>query len=215
MKTFRGVIACAALSLVVLALVAPGAAAAPKDDYKKMPGYVDFDRMNVFGDLESTVEVFLKGPLLSMAVEAVRHDDPDVAEMLAGLKLVRVHVFDLDGDLGRDLIEKSDKLSKQLEKKGWEMAVRVREEDQHVHIYMLPGKNNNIDGLVVMVVDDDDEAVFVNIVGTIDPAQIGRLGHGLHIDALDDVDWKSKYGDKRRSKRERERDRDRDSDSDR
>ncbi len=208
MKTFRGVITCAVLSLAILALVAPGAAAAPKDDYKKLPGYVDFEGMNVFGDLESTVEVFLKGPLLSMAVEAVRHDDPDVAEMLAGLKLIRVHVFDLVGDVGRDLIEKSDRLSKELEKKGWEMAVRVRERDEHVHIYLLPGKDNNIDGLVVMVVDDDDEAVFVNIVGTIDPAKIGRLGHGLHIDALDDVDWKSKYRDKRRSKRERDRDRD-------
>ncbi len=206
MKTFRGVITCAVLSLAILALVAPGAAAAPKDDYKKLPGYVDFEGMNIFGDLESTVEVFLKGPLLSMAVEAVRHDDPEVAEMLAGLKLVRVHVFDLVGDLGRDLIEKSDRLSKELEKMGWEMAVRVRERDEHVHIYILPGKGNNIDGLVVMVVDDDDEAVFVNIVGTIDPTQIGRLGHGLHIDALDDVDWKSKYRDKRRSKRERDRD---------
>ncbi|MFQ5511205.1 MAG: DUF4252 domain-containing protein [Candidatus Krumholzibacteriia bacterium] len=208
MKTLKGLITRTALSLAVLAFVAPGAAAGPKkDDYKRLPGYVDFEGMNMFGDLESTVEVFLKGPLLNMAMEAVKHDDPRAASLLAGLKLIRVNVFDLRRDAGKDLMDKATKLSKKLEDKGWEMAIRVREEDEHVHVYMLPGKGNEIDGLVVMVVESDDEAVFVNVVGTIDPAEIGRLGHSFNIDALDDIDWEHD-----RDRRRRDRDRDRDED---
>ncbi len=206
MKTFKRLMICAVLSLVVLALVAPGAAAVPKkDDYKRAPGYVDFEAMNTFGDLESTVEVFIKGPLLRMAVEAVREEEPELAKMLSGLKLIRVHVFEIDHRMGKDLIEKSEKLSKALEDKGWEMAVRVREEDEDVHIYMLPGKGDNIDGLVVMVVTDDDEAVFINVVGTIDPVQIGRIGHSFRIDALEDIDWEKKTRRDRRSRRDRNR----------
>ena len=85
------------------------------------------------------------------------------------------------------------------------MAVRVREEDEDVHIYMLPGKGDNIDGLVVMVVTDDDEAVFINVVGTIDPVQIGRIGHSFRIDALEDIDWEKKTRRDRRSRRDRNR----------
>lgn len=207
MKTFKRSMTCVVLTLVVLALVAPGAAAVPKkDDYKRAPGYIDFEAMNTFGDLESTVEVFIKGPLLRMAVEAVREEEPELAEMLSGLKLIRVHVFEINRDMGRDLVEKTEKLSKDLEDKGWEMAVRVREEHENVNIYMLPGKGENIDGLVVMVVSEDDEAIFVNVVGTIDPAQIGRIGHSFRIDALDDIDWETKTRrDRKRSRRNRNR----------
>ena len=74
-----------------------------------------------------------------------------------------------------------------------------------MNIYMLPGKGDNIDGLVVMVVSDDDEAVFVNVVGTIDPAQIGRIGHSFRIDALDDIDWEKARRDRKRSRRGRNR----------
>lgn len=43
-------------------------------------------------------------------------------------------------------------------------------------------------GLVVTSVGDDDEAAFVNIVGTIDLATLGRLGKQFNIPQLGDVD---------------------------
>ena len=45
-----------------------------------------------------------------------------------------------------------------------------------------------IAGMVVMVVSpEDDETVFVNIVGQIDPEQIGRIGRKFDIDPLDEM----------------------------
>lgn len=192
-----------AFTVVLFAMQAAIAHAGPDDEYKKMPGYVDFDAMNAFGDREATVEVFLRGALLKMAIEACRFEEPELANALEGVRLVRVHVFDIEGEDEKQLRDSTSKVAKDLEKKGWEIAVRVREDDEQVYIYALPGKGEeSIDGLVVMVVEDDDEAIFINIVGSINPEDIGRLGRTFDIDALDDmVDYNSD---------ERERDRDRD-----
>ena len=36
-----------------------------------------------------------------------------------------------------------------------------------------------------MVIEEDGEATFVNIVGNVDPAKIGRIGRSFDIDAMD------------------------------
>ena len=50
--------------------------------------------------------------------------------------------------------------------------------------------DGNIDGLVIMAVDEENddsnhgqpEAVFINIIGQLDPAQVGRVTNSLNID---------------------------------
>lgn len=191
-------------AFVTIAVIAMSSAtpvlSAPDDEYKKMRGYVDFAELGIFDKIEPSVEVFLKGPLLKLAKEAVKHEDADLSSALEQIKLIRVHVFPLEDWTGGDLTKGTKKLAEKLEKKGWELAIRVREDDEDVHVYMLPGKNDDIDGLVVMVVEDEDEAVFVNIVGKIDPEQIGRIGHSIHIDGLDMYDFESNIKTKSKKK---------------
>lgn len=183
--------------LLIVAVVLPftltAAIAAPDDAYKKLPGYVDFDAMGMFGDAEPKVEVFLRGPLLKMAIEVLRHEDPELVDVLAGIQLVRVYVFEIDGPEYDNLKDKTETATRGLEKKGWEMAVRVRERHERITIHMLPGKNDEtLEGLVVTVLDEHDEAVFVNIVGTLNVKDIGRIvnafddGFNIHISGDDD-----------------------------
>jgi hypothetical protein len=189
---------------LILLLAAP-ALAAPGDEYEKMAGYVDFAKLGLINEFEPSIEVFLKGPLLKLAREAIKHDEPDLAGALDNIKLIRINVFDLDeidGFDGKDFSKKTKTLAADLEKRGWELAVRVRERDEHVYVYLLPGKNEDIDGLVVMAVEDDDQAIFVNIVGNIDPEQIGRIGHSIHIDGVDLDYLEEYYEDKEREKEE-------------
>ncbi len=194
------------LAIAVLAL-APTTVSGADKDYSKLPGYVDFDAMGIFKDVESSVEVFLKGSLLALVREAVKDEDPDLSEMLANIQYVRVQVFPLDDVDSDQVTTKTNQIAKELEKKGWEIAVRVRDDDEHVYVYLLPGKNDNLEGLVVMVVEEDDEATFVNIVGDIDPATIGRLGRSFDIDAIDidfgDYDHDSDDDDKDSKKNKR------------
>ncbi|MDH3215636.1 MAG: DUF4252 domain-containing protein [Candidatus Krumholzibacteria bacterium] len=178
------------------------ALSAPDDEYKSFRGYVDFGELSIFEKVEPKVEVFIKGPLLKLCREAVKNEEPDLASALDNVKLIRVHVFPMEDAYADDLAKSTKKLAAKLEKKGWEIAVRVREENENVYVYMLPGKNEDIDGLVVMVVEDDQQAVFVNIVGTIDPEQIGRLSRSIDIEGLEmlDIESKTRTRDKKRER---------------
>lgn len=175
-----------ALVIAIVALsAAPSAVIGADKEYSKLPGYVDFSAMGVFKDVESSIEVFLKGSLLVLVREAVKDEDPELSDMLANIEYIHVQVFPLDGVDSDQAMVQAKQIAGGLEKKGWEIAIRVREDDEHVYVYLLPGKENHIEGLVVMVIEEDEEATFVNIVGDVDPAEIGRLGRTFDIDGMD------------------------------
>lgn len=187
---------CLGVSLAAIMLLTFGAAPAqadPADKYKDHPGYVDFESLGGFNDMETSIEVFLKGSLIVIAREALRAEEPELADILDNIQMVRVNAFPLDDAQSEAVAKKIEDLAAKLEKKGWEIAVRVREEDENVHIYTLPGPDDSINGLVVMVVELDDgrhhsdepRFIFVNIVGTINPEDIGRLGRAIDIDGVD------------------------------
>jgi len=175
----------------MLLVIGFAVAAAAADDYKKHPGYVDFEKMGIFGESEAAVEVILKGSLLKMILGGI--DDPELADMVGKLQYVHVQSFPVDEMDIPALERKIQKTAKQLEDSGWDVVVRVRDndEDEQVYVYILPTKSDEIiSGLVVMVVEQDDKAVFINVVGDLDPAQIGKLGHTFDIDELDDIHMK-------------------------
>jgi len=179
---------------VLIMLMAVTALADPREDYEKMAGYVDFAELGLTDRVEPKVEVLLQGPLLKICRATLENEEPGLASALDEIKLIRVNVFDVD-DLDSKALSKNTKaLSDALEKKGWEMAVRVRERDEDVYIYLLPGKDDLIEGLVVMAIEHDD-ATFVNIVGIIDPEKIGRIGRSIHINGLDMYDFDDYDGD--------------------
>ena len=172
---------------VMLAGALAGPAAALTDaEIRKLPGYVDFDAMKLFEGQEARIEVYLKDPMLELVARFIKSEDPELFEVLAKLKLVRVQVFDVDHVQAQKVSEVTSATARQLDEKGWERIVRVREDDEHVDVYLKPSKDYEwLDGLVVMVVDGGEEAIFVNIVGQIDPDDIAKLGEHFDIDELD------------------------------
>jgi hypothetical protein len=177
-------------SLTALALVfAAGAASAQDADaqIKKLPGYVDFQAGDIFKGKEAKVEVYLKEPMLNLVSKFMKNEDADMHDILSKLKLVRVQVFDVDEEMAKEFTDITATITAMLDKKGWERIVRVREEDDNVDIYLRPSENyESILGIVVLVAENE-EAVFVNIVGEINPEDISRLGREFDIDELGDV----------------------------
>jgi len=170
--------------LLVLVLAAGPATA--REDIERHPGYVDFGLVTIPEAAATSVEVYLKRPLLRMVSAATRATEPELAEMIDGLDLIRVHAFAVaPEDLPR-VGEEIDMLAATVEEGGWERVAHIREQDELVHVY-LKSEGDQVDGLLVMGFEEGDQAVFVNIVGDIDPAQIGRLGSTLHISPLDSL----------------------------
>lgn len=155
------------------------------DTLPSKAGYVDFGNLTeLFGD-EPKVEVMLGGPLVTFLAEASRQEDPELAKMLDGLTAISVNVYELDeGDrqAARDRVET---LAERLRDDRWQRTVRVNEEDSRVHMFMKT-EGEEIAGLALMVLGGDSEAVFINVVGNVDPAALGKLAGKFGVSA--DID---------------------------
>lgn len=162
-----------------------------QEDLKKLPGYVDFNSIGIFGEEEATVEIFLKGSLLNLIAEVTKSEDPELAGLLAKLKVIRVQTFSLRDRNIDEVKQKVADMAKHLEKKGWEMVVRMREKEENVYFY-IKTENKKTAGLVVMAIEPRNDVVFVNIVGDLDPAQIGRIGRKFNFGGLDSIRIKTK-----------------------
>lgn len=169
------------LALIFLA-VSAGLAQKPQDQ----PGYFPIQELDLFPRDKLSVEVNLEGALLRMIAEATRVEDADFSAVISSLKSIQVQVFPLAGvDEGAIKI-KIGRAVRWLEDRGWHATVRVREQDQETYIY-LKEADGKIAGLSLLSLEPGEEAVVINIVGRIDPAQIGRLGQSLHIEHLQKV----------------------------
>jgi hypothetical protein len=97
-----------------------------------------------------------------------------------------VRVYEGISDDILDVLKFVDDTSTQLQAAGWNNVVRVREQGEHVRIFMRPGTDGTISGLTIMVADSgaSDEAVFINIAGAIQPSQLGRIAAAIGMDGM-------------------------------
>ena len=175
----------ALFALVCALAVAPAARAQP---LTADPGYLDLTRMDALFGQEPTVEIDLRGSLLQMVTRAARSDDPDLAAMLGRMRAVQVRIFPLTARSQTSARSRAADLMRGLERGGWESFVRVRQDGQFVNMLVRPrGTDGTISGLVVSVIDEDDDepqAVFINIVGDVDPARLGEIGRRVGVPNL-------------------------------
>jgi hypothetical protein len=179
-----------------LALVCAGSArAGDGEDVTKLPGYVDFGTVALFGHKEADVEVLLEQNLINMVRDFSKSSDPDLAEMLGKLKQIRVQTFAIEPDKLEAIEKKTDEVSRRLEGQGWSPMVKVRKRagGEQTYVYMKT-QDGRIQGMVVMNVDPTDEASFINIVGEIDPEQIGKLSHKFNLTGMDSVKVRAMHG---------------------
>jgi hypothetical protein len=161
------------------------AAVLPLNLHAESPaGQVDFGKFYPPGAGGEFVEVNITSSLISLAMKLVEKEEPDVARLLGGLQLVRVNVIGLDEANRTDMEKRVEKIRKELDSKGWERIVTAQKEGQDVGVYLKSKDKDTVQGVVVMVIDGNHQAVFVNVVGDIKPEQIALLGEKLHLDPL-------------------------------
>lgn len=151
-------------------------------DYSQYPGYFDFGDMTGFKEAEKSVEVYISEPLLSL-VAALNQEDPDLNELISKLVLIRVEQFSIEPEKREDIDNTIETFSKQLRKRKWDKMVSVKDHDERIEIF-LKTDGEKISGLLVMALEGNGEAAFINIVGELDLKLLGKLGAKFNIPAL-------------------------------
>ena len=143
------------------------------------PGYFPIEELGVISDEEASVEINLTGAMLKMIGKATFAEDPEFAKIVSDLEAIRVRIAPmekLDPGKTRDAMARGAAL---LEERGWQAMVRIRDDGENVYIYNRESDDSMV-GMTVLVVDSD-EAVVVNLVGTIDFENLGSLVMGLDL----------------------------------
>lgn len=147
------------------------------------PGYFPFAELGLFSRDDASVEINLQGPLLRMVAGATRGDDPGFASVIANLQSIQLRVFPVAATAQESVKGKVGRATRWLEDRGWMPTLRVKENGSESYIY-LKEADGKIQGLTLLALDGD-EATVINIVGRIDPEQIGRLAQTLNMPQLD------------------------------
>ncbi len=175
------------IKLIPMLLLFSFALFAQSGDLKNEPGYVDFGDLSSFENSTGVTEVILEEDLLSTLAQISSEEDPNIMAILNGLKLVKANVFEVSEENLDELKSRIDKIDSKLTGSNWKRIVRTRSAEEIANVYIKQNSSKQIVGLAVTTLESDGEAAFVNIVGTIELATIGKLGHKFGIPHLDGV----------------------------
>lgn len=185
------------LLLLLASFATAGAAAAPPAPGPSAPGALPFEELEIFSRNDLSTEINLEGALLQLVASATKEDDPEFSRLVSGLQGIRVQVAPLTAVDPAKVRSKLDRTVHWLEAKGWTAVVRTRENGEESYIYTKQVQGAIV-GLAVLSFEPGKEASVVNIVGRIDPAQLGKIGTGLHLRSLEKISPKDKEKDKSR-----------------
>lgn len=123
--------------------------------------------------------------------ESFRGSNAELAGILDSVSGLRLMVFeDADATAARSRVEQT---ANDLGGDGWTPAMEVRDGETRVDLF-LNESEQFVEGLVLMVLDGDDTAVFANIFGDLDPVVIGKLiGKGNALNGVDFDDLAGKF----------------------
>lgn len=130
------------------------------------------------------VEVNVSNNLIAMVARLAEKQEPQVADMLRGIKSVRVNVVGLT-DQNRSEVEKKIKaIRAQLDAAGWERTVAAQKEKADVGVYVKTRGDEAVEGVVVTVIEGGQQAVLVNLVGDIKPEKLAMIGERFDLEPL-------------------------------
>jgi Domain of unknown function (DUF4252) len=159
------------LGLILISLVAPGAAQTGKLELKNLEKLAD--------KAAEVNDITLDGSLLQLAVRMMENShDADAAQvrnLVKDLKGIYVKNFEFDSP-GQYSQADVEAIRAQLAGPGWQRIVtsRSKRTGENDEIYVLK-QGDKINGIAILVAEAKELSV-VNIVGAIDPEKLGELG---------------------------------------
>jgi hypothetical protein len=147
-------------------------------------GYVDFGTFSPAQSGGQFVEVNIGDNLIGIVTKLAATREPEVAELLGGLKRIRVNVIGMDEANRGEIGTRIEEIGAALDRQGWERIVTVREGGEMVNVYLKTRAQEAVEGVVVTILQGDKEAILVNVVGDIRPEKIAMLGERFNLEPL-------------------------------
>jgi len=122
------------------------------------------------------VEVNLDRGLIELAVGVVRSKQPELAALLNDISRVNVRVIGLDESNRSSALERINEIRTNLGTEGWTSIISVLEGAAGDNVSIMAQIVDNVmTGLVITVIDSEDEVVVVDISGRIRTDQMAEL----------------------------------------
>jgi len=150
-------------------------------EVSKEPGYFDFGDLSEFQSGDEITEVFLEENILKMVGKLTKEEEPELSQLINGLKLIKVNIFGFENKNEAQVKEKMNEADKKLISSKWNRIVKTKEGGEQTNVYIKTSSGGNVLGLVITIIQDDGEASFINIVGNIDLEKIGELSKKFDI----------------------------------
>ena len=155
-------------------------------DYSIYPGFADFGNLSALEDGEMVTEILIEEKLLRM-VSKFTKDDPELSDLIGGLKLIKVNTFEVTPNNETKLMDRAKMIDKDLMSKNWDRIVKTKSRGEIANVYIKTKGDDEFVGITVVAIDEGGEAAFVNIVGSINMDTLGKLGQKFDIPGLDDI----------------------------
>lgn len=129
------------------------------------------------------VNINFGSAMMTGFAETLRQSNPNLAGVLEGVIGMRLMVFEGVDTQGAE--PQVLGIIDQLGLAGWTPAITIDDENTRINILLLES-GQFVSGLVMLLRDGEDTAVFANIHGNLDPVVIGKLiGSGQAMDGFD------------------------------
>jgi hypothetical protein len=166
---------------VMLLLLVWSIAQAEEIDVTTLPGYVNLEDIKIPAGASKMAEISLGPGLIKIAQKSSDNGDKKLTQTLSNLYCIQVKTFELEDEDAEGVIRAMKQIAAKLNKDEWERLVTVKDDDEFV-IVSVKQKGDRVQGLLVMVAEPGDEAVFANIVGDFKLEDLGDLDDILELE---------------------------------
>ncbi|MFT7561055.1 MAG: hypothetical protein ACI93R_002980 [Flavobacteriales bacterium] len=164
MKTF-------AVVVIVLITIVGGSYVLATTGASEKSGYAEVNFEGVSG-LSNKLSLDV-GPLGVMPIKwALGLSEQKEFDVLKDVDGVQLKIYEVDGDVD-EILSSVDHNFKALKSQGWETVVSINEEREKVRL-LTSTVGNTIQGATLFVLNEN-EAIFLNVLGRIAEAQLSQL----------------------------------------
>jgi len=166
-------------------ILAVGAAAAPAvraqwEELEALPGYFPLEELAIVDAEALTIEINLTAPMLRMVAAFAGEAEPELAALVEGLQAVRVRSGELGEGEAAGVRSRFQTAGRWLDERGWTPMVKVRDGNEEVLIYSRLDEAGAVEGMTILALEGS-EITVVNLIGRLDPEQLGRIASGLDL----------------------------------